>query len=80
MVPVEGCCCCLVQGTVFLRHASLLRSVGRQLVNIPSFLVRLDSEKHIDYALTSPFGSGRPGRVKRKSAGAAGGGDGEEED
>jgi small subunit ribosomal protein S9e len=54
--------------------------VGRQLVNIPSFLVRLDSEKHIDYALTSPFGSGRPGRVKRKSAGAAGGGDGEEED
>jgi small subunit ribosomal protein S9e len=54
--------------------------VGRQLVNIPSFLVRLDSEKHIDYALTSPWGGGRPGRGERKSAGAAGGGDGEEED
>jgi len=41
--------------------------VGKRLVNIPSFMVRLDSEKHIEFALTSPFGSGRPGRVKRKS-------------
>merc|ERR1740121_2326642 len=29
-------------------------------------LLRLDSEKHIDFALTSPFGGGRPGRVRRK--------------
>ena len=50
------------------------------MVNIPSFLVRVDREKHIDYALTSPFGSGRAGRCKRKNAGKAGGGDGEEED
>jgi hypothetical protein len=39
-----------------------------QVVNIPSFMVRVDSQKHIDFALTSPFGGGRAGRVKRKSA------------
>lgn len=43
------------------------RRVGKQVVNIPSFMVRVDSQKHIDFALTSPFGGGRPGRVKRKS-------------
>ncbi|KAM7251013.1 hypothetical protein ACFE04_022896 [Oxalis oulophora] len=41
--------------------------VGRQVVNIPSFMVRLDSQKHIEFSLTSPFGGGRPGRVKRKN-------------
>lgn len=40
--------------------------IGRQIVNIPSFMVRVDSEKHIDFAYTSPFGGGRPGRVKRR--------------
>jgi len=40
--------------------------VGKRLVNVPSFMVRLDSEKHIEFALTSPLGGGRPGRVKRK--------------
>jgi small subunit ribosomal protein S9e len=45
--------------------------VGKQLVNIPSFIVRVDSQKHIDYALNSPFGGGRPGRVKRKKMKAA---------
>ncbi|PVU90897.1 hypothetical protein BB561_004664 [Smittium simulii] len=40
--------------------------VGRQLVTIPSFIVRLESQRHIDFALTSPFGGGRPGRNKRK--------------
>ncbi|KAK3413373.1 hypothetical protein EUGRSUZ_I01938 [Eucalyptus grandis] len=58
--------------------------VGRQVVNIPSFMVRVDSQKHIDFSLTSPFGGGRPGRVKRKNTKAASkkasGGDGEEED
>lgn len=43
-------------------------SVGKQVVDVPSFLVRVDSQKHIDFALTSPFGGGRPGRVKRKHA------------
>ena len=40
-------------------------------MNVPSFVVRLDSQKHIDFALTSPFGGGRPGRVRRKKAKAA---------
>ena len=50
--------------------------------------MRLDSQKHIDLALTSPLGGGRPGRVRRKNmrkakGGAAGSGgedDDEEED
>ncbi|KAI5410043.1 40S ribosomal protein S9-2 [Lathyrus oleraceus] len=45
--------------------------VGRQVVNIPSFMVRVDSQKHIDFSLTSPLGGGRPGRVKRKNLKAA---------
>mmetsp|Transcript_30037 Transcript_30037/g.42223 ORF Transcript_30037/g.42223 Transcript_30037/m.42223 type:complete len:195 (-) Transcript_30037:110-694(-) len=40
--------------------------VGKQIVNVPSFMVRVDSQKHIDFAVTSPYGGGRPGRVKRK--------------
>merc|ERR1711964_208202 len=54
--------------------------VGKQICDIPSFLVRVDSEKHIDFALTSPFGGGRPGRVRRKRAAAGGGKDEEDED
>ena len=42
--------------------------VGKQIVNVPSFIVRLDSQKHIDFALTSAFGGGRPGRLRRKKA------------
>lgn len=45
--------------------------MGKQIVNVPSFVVRLDSQKHIDFALTSPYGGSRPGRVKRKRAAAA---------
>ncbi|XP_043283312.1 40S ribosomal protein S9 isoform X1 [Venturia canescens] len=41
--------------------------VRKQVVNIPSFIVRLDSQKHIDFSTKSPFGSGRAGRVKRKN-------------
>lgn len=50
---------------------------------MPQFMVRLDSEKHIDFSITSPYGQGRPGRVARKRAAnkaAAGGDDGEESD
>ena len=49
---------------------------------MPSFIVRLDSQKHIDFSLKSPFGGGRPGRVKRKNAkkGDAGGDDGGSDD
>merc|ERR1719181_1074415 len=56
--------------------------VGRQICDIPSYLVRTDSEKHIDFALTSPWSaSGRPGRVARKHAAAGGnkGGDDDED-
>ena len=44
--------------------------VGKQLVNSPQFLVRTDSEGHIDFALHSPYNpaTGRPGRVARKKA------------
>ncbi|KAI5806882.1 hypothetical protein EDC01DRAFT_3051 [Geopyxis carbonaria] len=45
--------------------------VGKQIVNVPSFVVRLDSQKHIDFALSSPFGGGRPGRNRRKKTKAA---------
>ena len=55
--------------------------VRKQVVNIPSFIVRLDSQKHIEFSLQSPFGGGRPGRVKRRNAKrAAGGGEKQEDD
>lgn len=40
-------------------------------------LIPLLLSQHIDFALTSPYGGGRPGRAKRKraKAAAAGGGD-----
>jgi len=54
--------------------------VGKQIVDVPSFMVRTDSQKHIDFALTSPFGGGKPGRVKKKKLRkAAEGAKGEEE-
>ena len=55
--------------------------VGKHIVDIPSFIVRLDSQKLIDFALTSPYGGARAGRVKRRNArmssksGASGGAD-----
>lgn len=57
--------------------------VGKQLVNVPSFMVRVDSQKHIDFSLRSPFGGGRPGRVKRRAIArrkSSGGGGGDDED
>merc|ERR1719222_645082 len=57
--------------------------VGKQIVNVPSFMVRTESQKHIDFSITSPFGGGRPGRNKRKAIaakGRGGGGGDEEED
>lgn len=41
--------------------------VGKQVVNVPSFIVRVDSEKHIDFSPKSPYGGGRAGRVKRRN-------------
>jgi len=56
--------------------------VRKQVVNVPSFVVRLDSQKHIDFSLKSPLGGGRAGRVKRKNQrkAASGGGAAEEEE
>ena len=59
---------------VLIRHRHI--RVGKQIVNIPSFMVRTDSQKHIDFAVTSPYGGGRPGRNKRKAIAAKGGGGG----
>ena len=75
MFPASRCPCCIDGWDP---------SVGKQIVNVPSFVVRLDSQKHIDFALTSPYGGGRPGRVKRKRMAAAAkkeeGGDEEDEE
>lgn len=56
--------------------------VGKQIVNIPSFMVRTESQKHIDFSVTSPYGGGRPGRNRRKmiASKGGGGGDGDDED
>merc|ERR1711991_795316 len=54
--------------------------VGKQIVNIPSFTVRVDSQAHIDFALNSSLGGGRPGRVKRRRMAKQGGDDEDDED
>lgn len=47
--------------------------VGKQLVTVPSFMVRASSEANIVYASHSPYSStGRKGRVARKKAAAGG--------
>eukprot|EP01027_Heterolobosea_sp_BB2_P023936 GEZU01036009.1.p1 GENE.GEZU01036009.1~~GEZU01036009.1.p1 ORF type:complete len:190 (-),score=60.60 GEZU01036009.1:80-649(-) len=45
--------------------------VGKQIVDVPSYMVRVDSEKHIDFSPQSPFGGGPAGRVKRRKMKAA---------
>ena len=54
--------------------------VRKQVVNIPSYIVRLDAQKHIDIAINSAYGSGREGRVKRKRLRAGAGGDNDEDE
>ena len=61
-------------------YNSCIIRVRKQVVNVPSFIVRLDSQKHIDFSIKSPFGGGRPGRVKRKNAKKGQGGSGGEEE
>ncbi|KNC53287.1 30S ribosomal protein S4 [Thecamonas trahens ATCC 50062] len=41
--------------------------VGKQVVDVPSFMVRIDSAKHIAFDPNSPYVGGKPGRVKRKN-------------
>jgi small subunit ribosomal protein S9e len=45
-------------------------AVGKQLVNIPSYLVRVSSEQHVDLAPTSVFKTGKLGRTAKKKAAA----------
>merc|ERR1711890_10887 len=54
--------------------------VGRQIVNVPSFMVRVISQPHIEFSLNSPFGGGRAGRVKRRNLANKGGNDDEEDE
>ena len=51
---------------IYQRHIR----VGKQLVNQANFLVRGDSESHIDFSLASAYNTatGKPGRVARKKA------------
>ena len=62
---------------IYQRHIR----VGKQLVNQANFLVRGDSESHIDFALASPYNTatGSPGRVARKKATQAAAGSKDEE-
>ncbi|KAK7808787.1 hypothetical protein U0070_010831, partial [Myodes glareolus] len=66
---------------VFTRQHHI--GVHKSVVESPSLAVHLDSEKHIEFSLRSPYGGG-PGCVKRKNAkkglGGAGVGDAEEKD
>lgn len=45
-------------------------AVGKQLVNIPSFMVRVSSEPMVQLSSTSVKRTGKDGRVKRKKAAA----------
>merc|ERR1712141_38197 len=55
--------------------------VRKQVVSVPSYVVRLDSQKYIDLAHDSALAGGKPGRAKRKNAKkGSGGGDEEDED
>ncbi|EPY38705.1 small subunit ribosomal protein S9e [Angomonas deanei] len=58
-------------------------AVAKQIVTIPSFMVRISSERLIAFADASPYGNGRLGRVRRvrrnQQKKAAAGGDAEDE-
>jgi small subunit ribosomal protein S9e len=59
-----------------IRHRHI--KVGTQVVNVPSFMVRLDSEKYIAISSKSPYfaAGGNVGRTKRKALKSKKGGDG----
>jgi len=56
---------------IFQRHIA----VGKQTVNIPSFMVRVSSEQHIQRSATSVFKTGAAGRSKRRKQNGKGGED-----
>ena len=59
---------------IYQRHIA----VGKQMVNIPSFMVRVSSEQHIQHSATSVFKTGKAGRTKAKKAAAGAGGGADE--
>jgi small subunit ribosomal protein S9e len=61
------------QARVLIRQRHI--AVGKQMVNIPSFLVRRTSEQLIALSATSCKRTGKLGRTKRKKAGGAKGED-----
>eukprot|EP00178_Gracilaria_changii_P022435 TRINITY_DN66607_c0_g1_i1.p1 TRINITY_DN66607_c0_g1~~TRINITY_DN66607_c0_g1_i1.p1 ORF type:complete len:196 (+),score=46.44 TRINITY_DN66607_c0_g1_i1:23-589(+) len=52
---------------VLIRHRHI--RVGKKLVNVPSFMVRSETEAHINFGFDSAFGEGKRGRVYRKKHG-----------
>mmetsp|Transcript_128506 Transcript_128506/g.181258 ORF Transcript_128506/g.181258 Transcript_128506/m.181258 type:complete len:187 (+) Transcript_128506:36-596(+) len=53
--------------------------VGGQIVDVPSFMVRIASEKYIAVSERSPYGGDNPGRVARRNAKKRGNNDDDEE-
>jgi len=53
---------------IFQKHIA----VGKQTVNIPSYMVRVSSEQHIQRSATSVFKTGKNGRMKRRKSGGGG--------
>lgn len=56
-----------------IHHARVLikqkhMAVGKQVVNIPSYMVRVSSEQHIQNAPNSVFKTGAMGRTKKRKA------------
>jgi small subunit ribosomal protein S9e len=60
--------------TIKQRHIK----VGKDLVNVPSFNLRVDSEKHIGLAPLSPYETNKPSRTSKKKAKGKKGADKEE--
>lgn len=67
MVLSQGLAKTIHHARVLIRQRHI--RVGRQVVDSPSFIVRTDSQKHIDLAVNSPLvrGTTRMGRVKKRN-------------
>merc|ERR1712195_154919 len=60
----------IFQGQALMRRMiryGILEEDKQRLDYVLSFMVRVESQPHIEFSETSPFGGGRAGRVKRKS-------------
>lgn len=73
------CCTCRLPWIAVCVAAWLAQPLSLTLPSLPTLFFTVP-QKHIDFALNSPFGGGRPGRVKRKSQASKGGNDGGEDE